>query len=107
MALKQSLSPKTVAIILGVVAIAVVAVGAVYFLSPVQSTAARVSPPNGNSNHEIAVAHVRADQEARRKAAEKSTQGEKPGKKGASAGSSKEGAAKPAADASGESAAGH
>jgi hypothetical protein len=107
MALKQSLSPKAVAIILGLVAIAVVVVGAIYFLAPVQSTAAHTPPANGNSNHDVAVAKVRADQEARRKAAEKSTQGEKPEKKGAPAGSSKEGAGKPAAGTSGETAAGH
>src|SRR4051794_19573175 len=105
--MKQSLSPRTVAIVLGLVAAVVVAVGAVYMFAPVQSTAARAAPAGSGSNHDKAVAKVRADQEARRKAAEKSTQGEKPEKKGAAAGSSKEGAGKPAADASAGTTAGH
>jgi hypothetical protein len=102
MALKQSLSPRTVAIVLGLFAAVLVALGAVYFLAPVKSTAARAQPANANSNHDIAVAKVRADQEARLKALEKSRQAEKPEKKGAPTGSSKSGDAKPAADTSGQ-----
>ena|SRR5438067_990663 len=102
--MKQPLSGKTVAVVLGVAAAVVVVLGAAYFLAPVHSTAARVRP--GGSNHEISLARVRADQEAR-KAAEKSTQGEKPEKKGAATGGGKEGGGKPAAEAPAENAAGH
>jgi hypothetical protein len=105
--MKQSLSPRTVAVVLGIVAAVLLAVGAVYFLAPVQSTAARAVPANANANHDIAVAKVVADQKAKLKALEKSRQAEKNDKKGAPTGSLSAGDAKPAADTSGQGSAGH
>jgi len=102
--LREPLSKTTVAITLGIVAVALVAAATAYFFAPVPSTASRYPPggPGAKISGNGAMVQMRARGElpgrSRRKPNQPQAHGEKPAANGAATGSPKTDAGKPASD---------